>query len=118
MKKRCIGLLLACLMIAAILPVGSAHAASLPAAPNLNISYQQAGASAGTIRYVSQLRASGYFCLPYWEPFEDAAGYECYTADISMALSALGLDATPAALGTYWNLRGHTGGTPSRSGSA
>jgi hypothetical protein len=112
MKKRCIGLLLALVMIAAILPVSAAHAASLPAAPNLNISYQQSGVSAGTIRYVSQLRASGYFCLPYWQPFEDAAGHECYTASISMALSGLGLDATPAALGTYWNQRGHTGGSP------
>ena len=113
MKKRCIGFLLSVVMLLSVLPAVGAHAASLSASPYLSISYDRnSGVSAGTIRYVSQLSISPYFYRSYWEPFAESAGHECYTADISMALSALGLDATPAALGTYWNSRGHTGGSP------
>lgn len=113
MKKRCIGFLLACMLFVGLFPMSNASAATLSAAPNLNISYSESvPVTAGTIRYVSQLASSGYFCHSYWDPYADAAIYECYTADISMALSSLGLDATPATLGTYWTERGHTGGTP------
>ena len=114
MKNRVLGFLLACLMLVGILPMSAAHAVSVPGAPGgVSISYQQSSTvQAGTISYVSQLTASPRFYASYWEPFVDGAGHECYTADISMALSCLGLNATPAAMGTYWNSRGHTGGTP------
>ena len=113
MKKRCIGFLLACLLLIGILPLSQTHAASLNAAPYLNISYgETSGVTGGTIRYVSQLTSSPRFYNSYWEPYVDGAGHECFTAAISMALSAIGINATPAALGLYWTRQGHTGGTP------
>jgi hypothetical protein len=113
MKKRCIGFLLACFLLFGILPLGAVNAASLNAAPYLNITYNEtSGVSAGTIRYVSQLTSSPRFYSSYWDPYVDGAGHECYTAAISMALSAIGLNATPAALGLYWTDQGHTGGEP------
>lgn len=113
MKKRCIGFLLACLLLIGILPLSNANAASINGAPYLNISYSQnSGVTAGTIRYVSQLTSSQYFYNSYWDPYVDGAGHECYTAAISMALSAIGCNATPATLGKYWTQQGHTGGSP------
>ena len=113
MKKRVIGFLLACLLLIGILPLSQTHAASLNAAPYLNISYgESAGVTAGTIRYVSQLTSSPRFYTAYWDPYVDGAGHECYTAAISMALSAIGANATPATLGKYWTQQGHTGGSP------
>lgn len=113
MKKRCTGFLLAYLLLVWILPMGAVRAVSIPAAPYLNITYGESSTvSAGTIRYVSQLSWSPNFRVSYWSPYEDSAGHECYTADISMALSSLGLNATPATLGIYWTERGHTGGEP------
>ena len=113
MKKRCIGFLLACLLLIGILPLSNTYAASINGAPYLNISYSQSsGVTAGTIRYVSQLTSSQYFYNSYWDPYVDGAGHECYTAAISMALSAIGANATPASLCKYWTQQGHTGGTP------
>ena len=113
MKKRCIGFLLACLLLIGILPLSNTYAASINGAPYLNISYSQSsGVTAGTIRYVTQLTSSQYFYNSYWDPYVDGAGHECYTAAISMALSAIGANATPATLGQYWTKQGHTGGSP------
>ena len=113
MKKRCIGFLIACLLLIGILPFSNTYAASVNGAPYLNISYSQSsGVTAGTIRYTSQLTSSQYFYSSYWDPYVDGAGHECYTAAISMALSAIGCNATPAALGKYWTQQGHTGGSP------
>ncbi len=113
MKKRVIGFLLACLLLMGVLPFAQTHAVSLNAAPYLNITYGESSAVAGgTIRYVSQLTSSPRFYTSYWEPYVDGAGHECYTAAISMALSAIGVNATPAVLGLYWTEQGHTGGTP------
>ena len=70
MKKRVIGFLLACLLLIGILPLSQTHAASLNAAPYLNISYgESAGVTAGTIRYVSQLTSSPRFYTAYWDPY-------------------------------------------------
>lgn len=113
MKKRCIGFLIACLLLIGILPFSNTYAASVNGAPYLNISYSQSsGVTAGTIRYTSQLTSSQYFYSSYWDPYVDGAGHECYTAAISMALSAIGCNATPATLGKYWTQQGHTGGSP------
>ncbi len=113
MKKRCVGFLLACVMLLGLLPMAHADAASLNATPNLNLTYEFSdSAQAGTIRYVSQLSASPNFHASYWNDYVDAAGWECYTACISMALSSVGADATPGDLGDYWNEQQYTGGDP------
>ncbi len=113
MKKRCVGFLLAVVLLAGLLPMAHANAASLSASPYLNINYDSTtSVSAGTIRYVSQLVGSPNFHPSYWNDYVDAAGYECYTASISMALSSIGANATPGALGDYWNGKGYTGGEP------
>lgn len=118
MKKRVLGLLLALCMLAGLIPQISmrAQAAStLSAAPNPEIEYAQTEKTpVGTIRYVSQIPDEGYngFYSAYWGRYEGYASSECYTASISMALSYLGINATPLALGDYWLSRGYTGGTP------
>ncbi len=113
MKKRCVGFLLAVVLLAGLLPMAHANAAALSASPYLNINYDSTDSvSAGTIRYVSQLAGSPNFHPSYWNDYVDAAGYECYTASISMALSSIGANATPGRLGDYWNGKGYTGGEP------
>ena len=113
MKKRCVGFLLAVVLLAGLLPMAHANAAALSASPYLNIAYESTeSVSAGTIRYVSQLVGSPNFHPSYWNDYVDAAGYECYTASISMALSSIGANATPGRLGDYWNGKGYTGGEP------
>ena len=113
MKKRCVGFLLVCVMLVGLLPMAHANAASLDAAPNLNITYGYSDtATAGTIRYVSQISWSPNFHESYWNDYVDAAGWECYTACISMALSSVGADATPGDLGDYWNEQEYVGGDP------
>ncbi len=113
MKKRLVGFFLAVLLLAGILPMSATRAASLSSAPNLNIEYGETDAvAAGTIRYVSQLTVSPNFRESYWGEFVDGAGHECYTAAISMALSSIGVNATPLTLGRYWTEQGHTGGSP------
>lgn len=113
MKKRLVGFFLAVLILAGILPMSATHAATLSSAPYLNINYSESSSvTAGTIRYVSQLTISPNFRASYWGEYADAAGHECMTASISMALSAIGANATPVVLGDYWLRQGHTGGSP------
>lgn len=118
MKKRAFGLLLALCVLAGLIPqisLNAQAARTLAAAPNPAIEYAQTDETpVGTIRYVSQISDEGYngFCPDYWGKYAAYAGSECYTASISMALSYLGINATPLALGDYWLSRGYTGGTP------
>lgn len=113
MKKRLVGFFLAILILAGILPMSATHAATLSAAPNMNINYGETSeVAAGTIRYVSQLTASPNFRTSYWGEYVEAAGHECFTASISMALSGIGVNATPITLARYWTEQGHTGGSP------
>ena len=113
MKKRFVGFFLAVLILVGILPMSATHAATLSAAPNLNISFGETSeVAAGTIRYVSQLTVSPNFRESYWGEYVEGAGHECYTAAISMALSSIGVNATPLTLGRYWTEQGHTGGSP------
>lgn len=64
----------------------------------------------GTVRYVCQVPAyTDLFCAEYWGSYGNYANHECFTACISMALSYLGIDATPGTLGDYWRSRGHYG---------
>lgn len=118
MKKRVLGLLLALCVLAGLIPQISLNAqatSTLSAAPNPQIEYARTDETpVGTIRYVSQIPDEGYngFYSAYWGRYESYARSECYTASISMALSYLGINATPLALGDYWLSRGYTGGTP------
>ena len=119
MKKRIISLLLVLVLVAALVPQLAANASAarqLTAAPYAPVEYNySATASAGTIRYVSQLSWAPTFYKAYWTPYEDYAGHECLTACVSMALSYVGVSATPAELGDYWNMKGYTGGVPFRT---
>lgn len=116
MKKRILGLLLAFCMLAGLIPQISLNAQAvevLPAAPNPGVEYGEVEqVRAGTIRYVSQLSYMDTFYPSYWGDYADAAGHECYTACISMALSYIGANATPQVLGDYWLAQGYTGGYP------
>ena len=119
MKKRIISLLLVLVLLAALVPQLAANASAvqkLTAAPYAPVEYNySANVQAGTIRYVSQLSWSPYFYKAYWAPYEDYAGHECLTACVSMALSYVGVSATPAELGDYWTMKGYTGGVPFRT---
>ena len=119
MKKRIISLLLVLALVAVLVPqlAGTASASQkLSAAPYTPVEYQYSpNATAGTIRYCSQLTMSPYFYNAYWEPYVSYAGHECLTACVSMALSYVGVSATPAELGNYWNMKGYTGGVPFRT---
>lgn len=118
MKKRIIGLLLALCVLAGLIPqisLNAQAASTLSAAPYPKIEYAQTDQTpVGTIRYVSQIPDEGYngFYSAYWGRYESYARSECYTASISMALSYIGINATPLALGDYWLSQGYTGGTP------
>ena len=119
MKKRIISLLLVLVLLAALVPQLAANASAaqkLTAAPYAPVEYNySANVQAGTIRYVSQLSWSPHFYKAYWTPYEDYAGHECLTACVSMALSYVGVSATPAELGDYWTMKGYTGGVPFRT---
>ena len=119
MKRRIISLLLALLLLAVLAPqMGTDASASqrLSAVPYTPVEYNYTpGVQAGTIRFVQQLTMSPYFYNAYWEPYTSYAGHECLTACVSMALSYVGVSATPAELGDYWNMKGYTGGVPFRT---
>ena len=116
MKKRIISLLLVLALVAVLVPTmatGASAAQQLTAAPYAPVEYNySARAQAGTIRFVQQLSFSPYFYEAYWGQYASYAGHECLTACISMALSYVGVSATPAELGDYWNMKGYTGGVP------
>ena len=112
MKKRILSLALTLCLLAGLLPcltVGAAAADRVDAAPYASVEYaKNADVKTGTVRYVCQVPAySDLFCSDYWGSYGNYANHECFTACISMALSYLGLDATPGALGDYWLNRGH-----------
>ena len=64
MKKRCIGFLIACLLLIGILPFSNTYAASVNGAPYLNISYSQSsGVTAGTGTAFSRSTADPYLTI-------------------------------------------------------
>ena len=109
MKKRILSLALTLCLLAGLLPCLTVGAAA--AAPYASVEYaKNADVKTGTVRYVCQVPAySDLFCSDYWGSYGNYANHECFTACISMALSYLGLDATPGALGDYWLSCGHYG---------
>lgn len=114
MNKRILSLALALCLLAGLLPcltMGAAAASQVDAAPYASVEYtKNSGVSTGTVRYISQVPAfTDQFCPEYWGSYVNYANHECFTACISMALSYLGIDATPGALGDYWRSCGHYG---------
>lgn len=114
MKKRIVSLALTLCLLAGLLPcltLGAAAASRVDAAPYASVEYaKNSGVKAGTVRYISQVPSyTDQFCADYWGSYVGYANHECFTACISMALSYLGIDATPGALGDYWRSRGHYG---------
>ena len=114
MKKRILSLVLTLCLLAGLLPcltMGAAAASRVDAAPYASVEYaKNADVKTGTVRYVCQVPAyTDLFCAEYWGSYGNYANHECFTACISMALSYLGIDATPGALGDYWLSRGHYG---------
>lgn len=114
MKKRIVSLALTLCLLAGLLPcltLGAAAASRVDAAPYASVEYAKySGVKAGTVRYISQVPSyTDQFCADYWGSYVGYANHECFTACISMALSYLGIDATPGALGDYWRSRGHYG---------
>lgn len=69
-------------------------------------------AESGIVRYVAQMPAAEYYHQSYWGKYAAYSKGECGTACISMALSAIGIGATPEELGDYWISRGYTAGVP------
>lgn len=61
--------------------------------------------TAGTVRYASQSRRSPLFRNGYWGDYVHISGQECFTSSISMSLSAIGINLTPAQLGDYWRAK-------------
>ena len=119
MKKRIISVVLLIALVAVLVPqmaTGASASQKLAAAPYTPVEYQYSKtATPGTIRFVQQLQMSPYFYPAYWGEYVDYAGHECLTACVSMALSYVGVSATPAELGDYWNAKGYTGGVPFRT---
>ena len=103
MKKQIPSLALTLCLLAGLLPcltVGAAAADRVDAAPYASVEYtKNADVKTGTVRYVCQVPAySDLFCSDYWGSYGNYANHVCFTACISMALSFLGLVATPRAL--------------------
>lgn len=119
MKKRILSLALTLCLLAGLLPcltMGAAAASRVDAAPYAGVEYtQNSGVKTGTVRYICQVPAyTDLFCPEYWGSYVGYANHECFTACISMALSYLGIDATPGALGDYWRSGGHYRPLPRR----
>ncbi|MEE1087034.1 MAG: hypothetical protein U0L05_07735 [Schaedlerella sp.] len=68
----------------------------LTSAPNAEVrSKYSSTVACGSIRYVSQMAGNNFFYPEYWGGWMSAAGSECYTSCISMALSYIGINITP-----------------------
>lgn len=87
-------------MLAAVVTVslcGAAFAAepvSNTPYPQVEFQYTQT-VTPGTIRYASQNPNSEYFYDAYWNNDADTARHQCLAACLSMALSYVGVEATP-----------------------
>ncbi len=99
--KRLISIVIT-LALAASLCVGAyaANAVEYPPYPMVEYQYTQE-VTPGTVRYMSQNGSSPYFYADYWGKWSPKG--ECLTASISMALSYIGVDATPRTILDYGN---------------
>ena len=113
-EETILSLALTLCLLAGLLPcltMGAAAAAGWMPRRMRAVEYtQNSGVKTGTVRYICQVPAyTDLFCPEYWGSYVGYANHECFTACISMALSYLGIDATPGALGDYWRSGGHYG---------
>ena len=104
MRKRLFSLLLVCVLVAGLLPVLPAQAASQSSySPYAMIEYGYSSAViCGTVRYMSQVSSDSYFYSSYWPSstfgYYTGPSVECGTASMSMALSYIGVNATPKTI--------------------
>ena len=104
MKKRLLSLLLVCVLVAGLIPAQPAGAATQSSySPYALIEYGYSSAvTCGTVRYVSQVSSDSYFYSSYWPSgnfgYYVGAQVECGTASMSMALSYIGVNATPKTI--------------------
>ena len=104
MKKRLSGLLLVCALAVGLFPGLPARAATQSSyAPYAMIDYGYSSTvTCGTVRYISQVSSDGYFYSSYWPSgnvgYYVGAQVECGTASMSMALSYIGVNATPKTI--------------------
>lgn len=104
MKKRLLSLLLVCLLVMGVLPALPANAATQSSySPYAMIEYGYSSTvTCGTVRYISQVSSDSYFYSSYWPSgnfgYYVGAQVECGTASMSMALSYIGVNATPKTI--------------------
>ena len=104
MKKRLFSLLLVCVLVAGLIPALPAQAATQSSySPYALIEYGYSSTvTCGTVRYVSQVSSDSYFYSSYWPSgnfgYYVGAQVECGTASMSMALSYIGVNATPKTI--------------------
>ncbi len=97
-----------CLILCALLAfTGTAWAHCVP----VNYGYTT-DVTQGHIRYMAQIASDTHYYKDYWGRFTAYSANECGTACISMALSYIGVSATPEDLGEYWLSKGYTSGVP------
>ena len=104
MKKRLFSLLLVCALVAGLIPMLPARAATQSSySPYAMIEYGYSSTvTCGTVRYMSQVVSDSYFYSSYWPSgnfgYYVGAQVECGTASMSMALSYIGVNATPKTI--------------------
>ena len=105
MKKRIAAFLLCVVLFVALLAPLAPQAQAATASsyePQAMISYDYSpNVVCGTIRYISQKPGTSKYYSKYWGKYEDRASYNCSTSCISMALSYIGIDTTPADVLDY-----------------
>lgn len=100
-SKRLISALIATVLTEALCTGAlAADATQYSPCPLIEYAYTQT-AAVGTVRYISQDNSSPLFCTNYWGSWASQSKRECLTASMSMALSYIGVDATPAAILDY-----------------
>ena len=107
MIKKLTSIFLSLTMVTLMLPTAIANAANNVTLtnPTVTVKYSKSvqSVSRGSIRHIAQMKSySSYWNPDYFGKFESVASSECQTTSISMALSYLGVNMTPADLGQYW----------------
>lgn len=93
------------LLLALVLPAGAAEQLEASPAPSLEYG-ETSEVTVGTIRYINQRVDTEYFYESYWGAYTAQAYEQCGTSSMSMALSYIGINATPGALADSWGANG------------
>ena len=107
MTKKLTSVFLSLAMVVFMLPALNINAASTSVTlsnPTVTVYYSSStqGVSRGSIRHIAQMSSSAYWNSSNFGAFSSVASTECGTTSVSMALSYLGVNMTPASLGQYW----------------